>query len=206
MFVLYTHHANRAAGNLRRPAWRFIFPARPSFSSRIPVCQSGDAGAIPAGRTNFLKKGPPMWAAKQSGPHTRREPQAILCAVSRALVISKAAPRLLAAQGTVRTTIPDYSHGGCPGQRTVTPPSPKEAGSDQWRTTTILHHFTFPDEVRQPAGLLHRSSWFKSMSGSHYFLRTRGSQRSRLIWDQEKPGATPGCPTTFYPTPDSSDR
>lgn len=25
VFVLYTHHANRAAGNLRRPAWRFIF-------------------------------------------------------------------------------------------------------------------------------------------------------------------------------------
>ena len=55
----------------------------------------------------------------------------------------------------------------------------------------------FPDEVRQPAGLLHRTSWFKSMSGSHQFQRTRGSQRSRLIWDQEKPGATPGCPTIF---------
>lgn len=35
-------------------------------------------------------------------------------------------------------------------------------------------------------------------------FRTRGGQRTRLIWDQEPPGATPGCPTIF--TPDSSDR
>ena len=34
--------------------------------------------------------------------------------------------------------------GGCPGQRIVNPPSPKKAGSDQWRTTTILHHFHIP--------------------------------------------------------------
>jgi hypothetical protein len=30
------------------------------------------------------------------------------------------------------------------------------------------------------------------------FFRTRGSQRTRLIWNQEKPGATPGCPTIYY--------
>ena len=31
----------------------------------------------------------------------------------------------------------------------------------------------------------------------YLFYRTRGSQRTRLTWDQEKPGATPGCPTIF---------
>ena len=38
------------AGNAARAAH-----SRSSFKSRTPECQSGDAGAIPAGRTNFQK-------------------------------------------------------------------------------------------------------------------------------------------------------
>lgn len=147
MFVLYTHHTRQPGGRKPPPpglAIHFIFQARPSFSSRIPVCQSGDAGAMTAGRTNF----------------SRRMPRPADC------------------NPAVTPKRPEATSGALPPSSTI---------------------FPFPDEVRKPAGLLHRTSWFKSMLGSHYFLRTRGSQRSRLIRDQEKPGAKPGCPTLFIP-------
>jgi hypothetical protein len=44
------------------------------------------------------------------------------------------------------------------------------------------------------SAILHRRS---QLHVGEPFFRTRGSQRTRLIWDQEKPGATPGCPTIF---------
>ena len=31
-----------------------------------------------------------------------------------------------------------------------------------------------------------------------FFLRIRESQRTRLVWDQDKPGAAPGYPTLFH--------
>ena len=62
----------------------------------------------------------------------------------------------------------------------------------------VVPAISFSCEVKQPAGLLSRSSWCESMRESQFF-RIRGSQRTRLTWDQEKPGATPGYPTTIYP-------
>src|SRR5437870_5474763 len=42
---------------------------RSSFKSRIPECQSGDAGANPAGRTNFQTAGVScaVWSPKPGG-------------------------------------------------------------------------------------------------------------------------------------------
>jgi hypothetical protein len=57
--LLYTQERGRAVIRAARaPQSVNIYKTRSSFSSRIPVCQSGDAGAIPAGRTNFEGKQP----------------------------------------------------------------------------------------------------------------------------------------------------
>jgi hypothetical protein len=55
--LLYTQERGRAVIRAARaPQSVNIYKTRSSFSSRIPVCQSGDAGAIPAGRTNLEGK------------------------------------------------------------------------------------------------------------------------------------------------------
>jgi hypothetical protein len=57
---LYTSHTptGRPEISAARRGISFYFQSWPSSSSRIPVCQSGDAGATPAGRPNFPRRMP----------------------------------------------------------------------------------------------------------------------------------------------------
>ncbi len=225
---------NAAGGTHCGTAGQRPCDTRSSFSSRIPVCQSGDAGAIPAGRTISHTRRAPACAAESpkfrlpgASPGRRAIFHRGLRSIGGPLPCKQQTPERnrqapptsfggqQASSRRLTATCHNF-HGECPGQSAVNrpssnrpeatsgalPPFPttftwpvssatKSTRLSSGRAPEQCRHgppFSFPGEVKQPAGLLNRSSWCESMPGSHFIYRMRGSQRTRLTWDQESSG------------------